>query len=81
MLDNLGTLIQLSNNWAQRSELQEPYNLFVGDSVWFMAFGRVRNGIIVDTTGSRFVVGYVTPSNRSELKYKILSMSQMRIKP
>ena len=81
VLDNLGTLIQLSNNWAQRSELQEPYNLFVGDSVWFMAFGRVRNGIIVDTTGSRFVVGYVTPSNRSELKYKILSMSQMRIKP
>ena len=52
-----------------------PYNAFVGDQVFIQAHGRLRKGIIVDTTGSRFIVGYVTPSNHNELKFKTLPLS------
>ena len=52
-----------------------PYNAFVGDQVFIHAHGRLRKGIIVDTTGSRFIVGYVTPSNHNELKFKTLPLS------
>lgn len=54
-----------------------PYNAFVGDQVFIHAHGRLRKGIIVDTTGSRFIVGYVTPSNHKELKFKTLSLAQL----
>jgi hypothetical protein len=52
-----------------------PYNVLVGDKVFINAHGRLRKGIVVDTTGSRFIVGYVTPSNHKELKFKTLRLS------
>lgn len=54
-----------------------PYNALVGDHVFIQAHGRLRKGIVVDTTGSRFIVGYVTPSNHSELKFKTLPLSNL----
>jgi hypothetical protein len=54
-----------------------PYNALVGDQVFIQAHGRLRKGIVVDTTGSRFIVGYVTPSNHNELKFKTLRLSEL----
>jgi hypothetical protein len=64
--------------WVQGSTRREefiPYNVVVGDKVFVQAHGRLRKGIVVDTTGSRFIVGYVTPANHNELKYKTLPLS------
>ena len=80
VLDKLGELIPLSGEWANRSDLETPYNISVGDHVWVQAFGRVRQGIVVSNVGSRFVVGYVTPTNSYDLKFKILPLSQIRIR-
>jgi hypothetical protein len=54
-----------------------PYNAVTGDQVFIQAHGRLRKGIIVDTTGSRFIVAYVTPSNHDDLKYKTLPLSRV----
>ena len=54
-----------------------PYTATVGDQVFVQGHGRLRKGIIVETTGSRFVVAYVTPSNHDDLKYKTLPLSRM----
>ena len=64
-----------------KNNLEVPYNAVVGDLVWIPAFGRWRMGKIVKTTGSRFVVGYVTPANTDDIKYKTLALSGLRIKP
>jgi hypothetical protein len=56
-----------------------PYNAHIGDEVFIQAHGRLRKGIIVETTGSRFVVGYVTPSNHRELKYKTLGLPDIYV--
>jgi hypothetical protein len=58
-----------------------PYNTRIGEYVFIQAHGRLRRGIIVDTTGSRFIVGYVTPSNHKEMKYKALPLYQMFVLP
>jgi hypothetical protein len=76
--ENIGTLIQISNDRARDVETI-PYNAVVGDQVYFRAFGRYRRGLIIGTTGSRFIVGYVTPSNPKELKYKTISLADMRV--
>jgi hypothetical protein len=57
-----------------------PYNAVINDQVFIQGFGRLRKGIIVETTGSRFVVAYVTPSNHHDLKYKTLPLSRLYIK-
>lgn len=54
-----------------------PYNAVVNDEVFIQGHGRLRKGIIVDTTGSRFIVAYVTPSNHDDLKYKTLPLSRL----
>lgn len=54
-----------------------PYNAGVNDEVFIQGHGRLRKGIIVETTGSRFIVGYVTPSNNKDLKYKTLPLSRL----
>jgi hypothetical protein len=54
-----------------------PYNAVIGDQVFIQGHGRLRKGIIVDTTGSRFIVAYVTPSNNDDLKYKTLPLSRL----
>jgi hypothetical protein len=54
-----------------------PFNAVVGDEVFIHAHGRLREGVIVDMTGSRFIVGYVTPSNHKELKFKTLPLSRL----
>jgi hypothetical protein len=54
-----------------------PYNAVIGDQLYVQAHGRLRKGIIVATTGSRFVVGYMTPSNSTDLKYKIVPLNQL----
>jgi hypothetical protein len=57
-----------------------PYNAVINDQVFIQAHGRLRKGIIVETTGSRFVVAYVTPSNHHDLKYKTLPLTELYIK-
>ena len=54
-----------------------PYNAVLNDQVFVQGHGRLRKGIIVETTGSRFIVAYVTPSNHVDLKYKTLPLSRM----
>jgi hypothetical protein len=54
-----------------------PYNAVINDQVFIQGHGRLRKGIIVDTTGSRFIVAYVTPSNHHDLKYKTLPLSRL----
>ena len=54
-----------------------PYNAVIGDQVFIQGHGRLRKGIIVETTGSRFIVAYVTPSNHDDLKYKTLPLSRV----
>jgi hypothetical protein len=54
-----------------------PYNAVINDEVFIQGHGRLRKGIIVDTTGSRFIVAYVTPSNHDDLKYKTLPLSRL----
>ena len=61
-------------------DVETPYNVLVGDQVFIQAFGRLRNGVIVKTTGGRFIVGYSTPSNPRELKYKTLPLSQLYVR-
>lgn len=58
-----------------------PFNVLVGDEVFIQAYGRKRKGIVVATTGSRFIVGYVTPANHSDLRYKILPLSRLFVEP
>ena len=62
--------------WDER-EKYIPFNVLVGDEVFIQAYGRKRKGVVVGTTGSRFIVGYVTPSNHSDLRYKILPQTSM----
>jgi hypothetical protein len=57
-----------------------PYNAVINDQVFIQGHGRLRKGLIVDTTGSRFIVAYVTPSNHHDLKYKTLPLSRLYIK-
>ncbi len=57
-----------------------PYNINVGDQVFINAHGRMRKGKIVSTTGSRFIVGYLTPSNHHDLKYKTLRLDKLWIR-
>lgn len=80
MLSNVGRLIELSRVHAISSKLEMPYNCNIGDEVWIRAFGRNRQGIVVGTTGSRFVVGYLTPSNPKEFKYKLLPLIGLKVK-
>jgi hypothetical protein len=54
-----------------------PYNAVINDQVFIQGHGRLRKGIIVETTGSRFIVAYVTPSNHDDLKYKTLPLSRL----
>ena len=54
-----------------------PYNAVVNDQVFIQGHGRLRKGVVVETTGSRFIVAYVTPSNHNDLKYKTLPLSRL----
>ena len=58
---------------------ENPYNVLVGDQPFVQAHGRLRKGLVIGTTGSRFIIGYVTPSNHNELKYKVVHQSQLWI--
>lgn len=70
-------LIQDCNTRLMRGDAVNPYNVDVGDHVFIQAHGRLRKGMIVGTTGSRFIVGYVTPSNHDEVKYKTLRQVEL----
>jgi hypothetical protein len=72
-------IITTSNVRINRNSAVNPYNAVVGDKPFIQAHGRLRQGKIIDTTGSRFVVAYCTPSNTEDLKYKILPLSQLWI--
>lgn len=52
-------------------------NAKVGDEVFTQAFGRKRKAIVVGTTGSRFIIGYVTPTSPDEIKLKTLYLWQI----
>jgi hypothetical protein len=74
-------LIRIADEQMVRSSTAQEefcvYNALVGDHVFIQAHGRLRKGIVVDTTGSRFIVGYVTPSNHNELRFKTLRLSSL----
>jgi len=72
-------LITLSDLRLYSGGAVNPYNAVLGDEPFIQAHGRLRQGKIVETTGSRFVVAYCTPSNHSDLKYKTLPLSQLWI--
>jgi hypothetical protein len=76
------TLISLCNEqlWHHNSTSMNPYNAKIGDHVFVQAHGRLRQGVIIETTGARFVVGYVTPSNHVDLKIKVVRLNQLWIK-
>ena len=67
-------LISIADERISSYDTKNPYNINVGDQVFIQAHGRLRKGKIVSTTGSRFNVGYLTPSNHSDLKYKTLRL-------
>ena len=76
-------LIAMANERMDyRSNMSDytPYNAVVNDQVFIQGHGRLRKGLIVETTGSRFIVAYVTPSNHNDLKYKTLPLSRLYIK-
>ena len=70
-------LISISTERAGSYDTKNPYNTNVGDLVFIQAHGRLRKGKIVSTTGSRFIVGYTTPSNSIDLKYKTLRLNEL----
>jgi hypothetical protein len=76
-----GALISICDETMYGSTNRDnPYNIKVGDHVFVHAHGRLRKGIVTSTTGSRFVVGYVTPSNHEDLKYKIVHLGQTYVR-
>jgi hypothetical protein len=70
-------LISIADERIGSYDTKNPYNINVGDQVFIQAHGRLRKGKIVSTTGSRFNVGYLTPSNSSDLKYKTLRLDSL----
>jgi hypothetical protein len=70
-------LISIANERIGSYDAKNPYNINVGDQVFIQAHGRLRKGKIVSTTGSRFNVGYLTPSNNIDLKYKTLRLDSL----
>lgn len=72
-------LISIVDERATSYDTQNPYNINVGDQVFIQAHGRLRKGKVVSTTGSRFNVGYLTPSNLTDLKYKTLRLDNLWI--
>jgi hypothetical protein len=67
-------LISITDERIGSYDTKNPYNINVGDQVFIQAHGRLRKGKIVSTTGSRFIVAYLTPSNHNDLKYKTLRL-------
>jgi hypothetical protein len=53
-------------------------NVLKDEEVYVSAHGRWRKGIVVATTGSRFIVSYVTPSNLIEIKTKTVHLRGIR---
>lgn len=53
---------------------ESVFNALVGDVVRINAFGRTRLGKVVSTSGRRFVVAYMTPSNSIDIHHKILPL-------
>lgn len=74
------TLIQITNERLNYNEGVNPFNVVVGDQVWIDAHGRKRKGVITSTTGSRFNVVYLTPSNHDDLKYKTVGIPNIFVK-
>jgi hypothetical protein len=72
-------LISIADERIGYYDTKNPYNSNVGDQVFIQAHGRMRKGKIVSTTGSRFIVGYLTPSNHDDLKYKTLRLDSLWI--
>lgn len=73
-------LISICEDRLYSNAGKNPYNVMIGDQVFIWAHGRLRKGIVTATTGSRFVVGYVTPSNHYDLKYKIVRLGNTYVK-
>lgn len=79
MYEQRDELKALSISYAPRiaSDTPSVFNAKVGDVVAIQAFGRVRLGKIVKTTGSRFIVAYMTPSNGTDIHYKTLPLNSL----
>ena len=69
----------LSITFCRGIRYDEPhvFNATIGDVVAIRAFGRTRLGKIVATTGSRFIVAYMTPSNANDIHYKTLPLTHL----
>jgi len=70
-------LISMADERIRYENSTNPYNAVVNEEVYIQAHGRLRKGVIVDTTGSRFIIGYVTPSNHTDIRWKTLPLSQL----
>ena len=83
---NKDELRALSITYRQsiRHDEEPVFNAGIGDVVAIRAFGRTRLGKVVATTGSRFIVSYMTPSNANDVHYKTLPLTHLypkEIKP
>jgi len=56
---------------------ESVFNASIGDVVALYAFGRTRLGKVIATTGSRFIVAYMTPSNSADVHYKTLPLNHL----
>ena len=76
---NRDELRALSITYRQsiRHDEEPVFNAGIGDVVAIRAFGRTRLGKIVATTGSRFIVSYMTPSNAQDVHYKTLPLTHL----
>jgi hypothetical protein len=70
-------LIKIADERLSINNAENPFNVVIDDELFFRAFGRLRKGKVLATTGNRFVIGYVTPSNHTELKYKTLNQADL----
>lgn len=60
-----------------RHDEEHVFNAGIGDVVAIRAFGRTRLGKVITTTGNRFIVAYMTPSNAVDVHYKTLPLTHL----
>ena len=79
MYSSRDELKALSITYCPSIRYDEPhvFNAGIGDVVAIRAFGRTRLGKVITTTGNRFIVAYMTPSNAVDVHYKTLPLNQL----
>jgi len=72
-------ITKLVNDRLYDHQAVEPYNVKINDLVWVQSLAKLRQGVVVQTQGRKFVVAYSVPSNRTLIRYKSLPLSSLRV--